>query len=243
MKTDFNQIYKEVADKYFKLYVDSRSEKVKTVLLDLHSQSLRGLVIIGSAYIEELCKECFLFTLSKGERRKKFEKDLRREMTFSLTSTFLWSQDYFANNVYEIISCIRDVRNKLAHNAIIEQSHSDYIEARAKKIIDLVQDRWIAANLPEKINFIPLLKLKCFDDNKLYNGKLKNEEELKEIFFKAISDIVVGLIILSKWIIPEQKLIRLSLEPGSEHIGVTFFEDRFDHNTLGYFDDKFKLKE
>lgn len=234
-----DELYNIILDKYIAEHLDIRAEKISAIVRDLFTQDIRGLLIIGSAYLEELCFECFLQTLIKGNRRKKFVKDLKREMTFSMTSNLLWAQNYLSDDVYELITLIRDARNQVAHNAILEQSHSDKIESKANKIKELMEGRSFAFDT-EKFKENHISKAIMLNRYKVIGSSPLNKlNEHKEQFLTAIADLISGLNILSLWMIPEERLAIYLKHQETKFLTVTVFDNNFTEDTLNHFSNKF----
>lgn len=235
-------IYSEIMDKYINRHLNERAEKISILINELTREDLRGLLIIGAAYIEELCNECFLQTLYKGKRRRKFEKDLRREMTFSMTSNLLWAQNYITDEIFELISIIRDVRNKLAHNAFIEQNHSDLIEAKAHRINELMQGQSFSFH-PEMFgtNYdlfnIRMVELESENSSSIINQINKNTKS----YLVAITDMIVGLSVMSLWLIPEEKLAIFEINKDDNLLFVNVGRERFTENTFKHIENKYNV--
>jgi hypothetical protein len=216
---DKQNFYEEIKTKYLSRHATEREKSIDQLFIDLLRQDLRPLIIIGAAYIEELCKECFLNSL-KFDSRKKITEDHSRELTFSFVSGMLWSQNYISEDIYNLITHLRKVRNKMAHNAILEQSDNNFIESKSKDINTILSKGWMTR----------------------HPDGLKSMNSVNSSYFIAIENLCFGLMGLSMWIIPEQKLGKLTFISGQNFLRVSIDIASFDYRTIQYFDRKYEIE-
>lgn len=214
---DKTQYYFDIKNKYLAIHTTKREDSINTLFKNLLKEDLRPLVIIGTAYIEEICKECFLNSISASSR-KKFTNAHGRELTFSFITNILWAQNYISDDIYDMLNHLRSVRNKMAHKAILEQHDDQFIESKSTEINSILNKGWVTRNAEE----------------------IEKLNDLNATFFIAIENLFFGLLGLSMWIIPEQKLAKLTFIDGQKFLKVYVDMESFDHRTLGYFKKKYE---
>ena len=216
-----SKIYDSIVDQYTSGHSTKYEEKIDLILEELSIQNKRSLIILGCAYIEELCKDCFYEKMTiKG--RKEFKKRHSRELTFSSSTTFLYAQNYFSEEIFLLIDYIRDIRNKYAHLAIIEDKHRDSIKDRNKKLRDLLSGRWVTRD-PERIK-----KLSDVDD---------------QLYYIVFENLIYGLMALEMFIIPNQKLARLQFIKDESHLRVSINVGEINEYSESYFANKFNSEQ
>lgn len=215
---DKNKIYKSIVEQYTKEHLKKFEVRIEQILNDLALQNKRSMIIMGCAYLEELCKSCVYETMTQ-EGRKEYDKRHSRELTFSSSATFLYSQDYLSDEIFQLINYIRDIRNKYAHLPIIEENHIESINDRNKKIRELLSGRWVTCN-KERINTI------SDDDNQLY--------------FIVFENLIYGLIRLEMFILPNQKLARLQFIKDESFLKVFINVGEFNEYSESHFENKFR---
>ncbi|MDY0089904.1 MAG: hypothetical protein RBR78_06020 [Flavobacteriaceae bacterium] len=203
------KIYDKINKQHLKKHIDKYEKKVESVLDELSKQSGRALVILGCAYLEELCKSCFFETMT-NEGRKKYLDNHNKELTFSLTSTFLYAQDYISKEIFDLLKYIREIRNKYAHIPIFEKNHIESIKAKNSNIRKLLDGRWISRDV-EKIK-----KLEDVDD---------------QLYFIVFENLIYGLMALEMYIIPNQKLAKLQFVQNQKMLNVSINMGEFNEYT------------
>ncbi|MFN0049360.1 MAG: hypothetical protein ACKVOU_09575 [Cytophagales bacterium] len=213
-----NSIYKSIVNKYTKEHAEKFEARIELILEDLALQNKRSMIIMGCAYLEELCKSCVFETMTK-EGRKECLKRHPKELTFSSATTLLYSQGYLSNEIFALISHIRDNRNKYAHLPIIEDNHIQSINARNEKIRQLLKGRWATRHL-ERINKIVDI------DSQLY--------------YIVFENLIYGLMGLEMFIIPNQKLARLQFIEGESFLRIHINVGEINEYSESHFIQKFQ---
>ena len=180
-------IYKSIVTQYTKEHSEKFEARIELILGDLALQNKRSMIIIGCAYLEELCKSCVFETMTQVGK-KEYLKRHSRELTFSSATTLLYSQDYLSDEIFELISHIRDIRNKYAHLPVIEENHIQSINDKNEKIRELLKGRWATRHL-ERIKQI---------------GDIDSQ-----LYYIVFENLIFGLMGLEMFILPNQKLARL----------------------------------
>jgi len=212
-----DEIYNSIVDKYLSAHTKKFEKRFEDILLDLSTQNKRSMIIIGCAYLEELCKSCVYETMTK-KGRKEYKKRNSRDLTFSSAITFLYSQDYFSEEIFNLINHIRDIRNKYSHLPIIEENHTQSINDRNKKIRDLLNGRWFTRNIE----------------------RIKNIRDAdKELYYIVFENLIFGLIGLEMFINPDQKLGKLEFVKGQKHLKIFVDVGKINEYTETYFSNKF----
>ena len=213
-----NEIYKNIKEKYTEQHIKKFESRIDNILEELALQNKRSLIIMGCAYLEEVCKNCIYETMTK-EGIKKFNGNHKRELTFSLASTLLYAQDYISEDIFSLISYVRDIRNKFAHVPLLEESHMQNINDRTKKIRKLLDSRWTTRNI-KRIQTI--------------------EGDDPQLYYILFENLMLGFMGLQMFIIPDQKLARLQFVKNQDFLRVKIDVGSFNEKSESYFEKKFE---
>ena len=212
-----NEIYKELISKYYRPCVSKQESKILDILNELATQNTRSLVILGCAYLEELCKECVLATMTK-EGKKEYIKRHNRELTFSFASTFLYAQNYISLEIFQILNQIRDIRNKYAHEPVIDENLMKSIKSKTESLRDSLKNRWLTLDTKR------ILKLSDSDD---------------QLYFIVFENLFIGFLALELFISPYDKIVKLKFIPNQTNLKIHINASLINENTLKNFKIKF----
>ena len=206
----------EIQEKFFEKFTKKRIDIMEKLFDDLKNRDTRSMVLIGAAYIEELCKECLVSTFTSTSA-KNFMNIHGTAITFSFTSNFLHAQDYISEEILALITQLRKIRNDFAHNAVLSETHQKSIDSRFQEINKIMNGR-ILTRFSEAVN------------------KMSPEQKT---CFVLIEMLCYSLINLSMWIIPDTKLAKITLRKDYPFMNVYIWIDNFNPSTTLH---KFELK-
>lgn len=198
----------EIQKRFFSGFAEKRTATMDELFNDLKKRDLRSMILIGSSYIEELCKECFLSTLTEGSR-SKFADTFNTNITFSFASNILYAQDFISKDVISLIDLLRKVRNDLAHNAVLTADHRKSIDSRIEKLKELTNGR-LFTRFEEDVKKMDLQQATCF---------------------MLIEQLCYSLISLSMWILPTQRLAKMIYQNEYPFMRVLILIDNFNPGT------------
>lgn len=211
------KIFEIIKETYTEKHIKKFEKRFEKILEEISQQNSRSMIIMGCAYLEEMCMSCVLESMTE-DGQKTFLKKHGREFTFSLATTILYSQDYFSNEILQLFDYIRDIRNKYAHIPLFEEKHLDSINDRNQKIRNLINKRWFSRDI-ERIKKIPDV------DSQLY--------------YIVFENLIFGLIALEMFIIPNQKLAKLQFIDGESFLRIQIYVEEINENSNSYFHKKF----
>tara|TARA_B100001778_G_scaffold288312_1_gene256556 strand:+ start:69 stop:734 length:666 start_codon:yes stop_codon:yes gene_type:complete len=214
------KIIDEISKEYLHPYVVNIEEEFDSVLEELFEKDARSIIIIGCAYLEDLLKRCFLETMTK-EGQKRFLSEHNREITISLTSNLLYSQDYLSKEIFDLINFIRKIRNKYAHKPILSKIDKDSINGLNANLREIIDKRWISRKL-EDIG--------------------RNKDIDAQLYIIIFENLFLGLLSLNTWIHPSQKLAKLTFAPAKNHLIVSLHVAEISKHTKDYYANKFRNK-
>jgi len=217
-KEEKDILYRNILDKYVSQRAQSFENDFDTVLNGLFDKDPRTIVIVGSAFLEELCKSCFLSTMTELGRIK-FIDDHSRELTFSLTSNMLFSQDYLSKEIFDLINSLRRIRNHYAHSPIIKEKQMNSIDELTENVRKIIDNRWVT-RYQESIS--------------------QNKSLAAQLYLVVFENLMVGLISLHIWTNPNQKLAKLQFVKNQKSIKLAINVSVFNEYTEGYFREKYK---
>lgn len=198
----------DIHKRFFAAYTDKRVATLDELFDDLKKRDLRSMILIGCAYIEELCKECFLSTLTE-DSRSKFIDAFNTNITFSFASNILYAQDYISKDIILLIDLLRKVRNDLAHNAVLTTEHRKSIDSRIEKLKELTSGRLFTR----------------------FESEVKKMDEQQFICFMLIENLCYSFITLSMWILPTQRLAKMIFHKEYPFVRVLILVDNFNTGT------------
>lgn len=213
-----NEIYKAIVKQHTKEHLEKFEARIELILKDLALQNRRSIIIMGCAYLEELCKSCVFETMTREGRRQYIKRQVR-ELTFSSASTLLYAQDYFSDEIFALISLIRDIRNRYAHLPVIEENHIQSINDRNEKIRELLKGRWATRNL---------------------EGIKKIGDIDSQLYYIVFENLIYGLMGLEMFILPNQKLPRLQFIEGESFLRIHINVGEINEYSESYFIQKFQ---
>lgn len=214
--TEKEQIYENIKAKLFQSNKNEIEDKIDIILDELAAQSGRSMIIMGCAFLEELCKNCVFETMTdKG--KAEFKKRQGKEFTFSYATTILYAQDYFSEEIFKLFNLIRDIRNKYAHIPLMENNHIESIKNKNEKIREILKNRWVTRKMD-------LLRKIVDVDSQLY--------------YIVFENLIYGLTALEMFIIPNQKLSKLQFVTNENFLRISIFISEINEHTESYFDSK-----
>lgn len=211
------EVYDTITERFLKVYTDKVEEDYNEIIKDLFSKDYRSIIIIGSAYLEDILKSSLIETYYKKRRKKVLDK-IEREMTFSFTNTSLYGQGYYSKEIYDLIENIRKIRNIYAHNPKIKQNELQKIKSHQSNLKKALDKGWFTRHQEE------IEKLTDLD---------------KKILIIIFENLIINIISLQMWIIPTQKLCSLELIDKFPYAKCIINLGEITRHTLNHFENKF----
>ena len=134
--------------KYFSSHIENFESKLINVFRKIAKYEFEFSILIATSYLEELVNEAFRQSFDL-KRYKKFEDNLRTSLTFSLKIEFLYAKGLIDEKTSKTFYHLRKIRNLLAHQSVLEESHKESIESHIKNI-EAICDNGISSR-PETV--------------------------------------------------------------------------------------------
>lgn len=123
----------KINQKYFSSHLENFESKLINVLQKIAKYEFEFSILIATSYLEELVNEAFKQSFNL-DRYKKFEDNLRISLTFSLKIEFLYAKGLIDEKTSKTLYHLRKIRNLLAHQSLLEDSHNKSIDSHIRNI-------------------------------------------------------------------------------------------------------------
>jgi hypothetical protein len=122
-----------IKEKYLGPHLEKFKSKLANVFSKIAKYEFEFSILIATSYLEELVNEAFRESFEL-ERYGKFENNVRTSLTFSFKIEFLHAKGLIDDKTSKILYHLRKIRNFLAHQSVLEESHEQSIDSHIKNI-------------------------------------------------------------------------------------------------------------
>lgn len=119
--------------RYLTAHMKRFESKFLLVLQKIAKYDFEFSILIATSYLEELISQAFKesFELSRYDQ---FEQNTRTSLTLSFKIEFLYAMGFIDEKTMKTLDHIRKIRNHLAHQSVLEESHIQSINSHIENI-------------------------------------------------------------------------------------------------------------
>ena len=157
-----------IREKYLGSHLEKFESKLARVFSKIAKYEFEFSILIATSYLEELVSEAFRESFELN-RYDNFENNVKTSLTFSFKIEFLFAKGLIDDKTLKALNHLRKIRNLLAHQSVLEQSHEQSINSHIQNI-QAICDNGISFR-PETIQgvtdsrltvLIPVIENLCF---------------------------------------------------------------------------------